>query len=109
MPEPGSPEYMWQQRFSAVDAEISKMAALCGIDLRERTQLLRVLDGDAGVCSRDNALAFEKLHTLLKAHYLLRDRAAESIGQAAVQRAIDEVVSELIEKFSAVPGGSAGG
>jgi len=108
VPEPGSPEHLWQQQFSAVDAEISKMAALCGIDLRERAQLLRVLEGDAGVCGRDNALAFEKLHTLLKAHYLLRDRAAESIGQAALQRAIDEVVSELIEKFSPAPGAPAG-
>ena len=63
------------------------------------------LDNDAGVCTRSNPLAFEKLHTLAKAHYLLRDRAAGVIGEQGAQQAVDQAVSELIQKFTKVRGG----
>jgi hypothetical protein len=102
-----SSEEIWKHEFSEVDAEISKMAALCGIDMLDRAQLRRVLEDDATVCTRDNELAFGKLHTLLKAHYLLRDRAAARIGEAATQKAIDEVVAELVRRFSAARSGEA--
>jgi hypothetical protein len=77
------------------------MASLCGIDMLDRAQLRRVLENDATVCTRSNELAFGKLHTLLKAHYLLRDRSVARIGEAATQKAIDEVVTDLIRKFTA--------
>lgn len=98
---PVTSEELWQYEFSQVDAEISKMASLCGVDMLDRAQLRRVLENDASVCTHSNELAFEKLHTLLKAHYLLRDRAVDRIGEAAAQKAIDEVVSGLIRKFTA--------
>jgi hypothetical protein len=106
MTEPvrGSREEMWRHQFSEVDREIGKMASLCGVDLLDRTQVRRVLDHDVGVCTRDNPLAFEKLTTLLKAHYLLRDRAAGQIGDAGAQAAIDDVVAELVRKFKAATG-----
>lgn len=103
-PTPGSREEMWRHQFSEVDREIGKMASLCGIDLLDRTQIRRTLDNDATACRTSNPLAFEKLHTLLKAHYLLRDRAASQIGEAGAQAAIDDVVAELIRKFSAATG-----
>ncbi len=99
--EPGSREDLWQQQFSEVDREIGKMASLCGIDILDRGQLKRALENDTGVCTRSNPLAFEKLHTLLKAHYLLRDRAADALGEAGAQAAIDRAVAELVEKFAA--------
>lgn len=102
--DPGSREQMWRHQFSEVDREIGKMASLCGVDLLDRTQLRRALDNDATVCRTDNALAFEKLNTLLKAHYLLRDRAAGQLGDAGTQAIIDGVVEELIAKFSAATG-----
>ena len=105
--EMASSEQIWKHEFSEVDAEISKMASLCGIDMLDRAQLRRVLENDAAVCTRSNELAFGKLHTLLKAHYLLRDRAVERIGDAATQKAIDEVVSELIRKFTVARTGHA--
>jgi hypothetical protein len=100
--EPGSREQLWETQFSAVDSEISKMASLCGIDLLDRAQLKRALENDASVCTHDNALAFEKLHTLLKAHYLLRSRAADRIGEAEAQQAIERAVTALMQKFAAV-------
>jgi len=100
--EPGSREDLWQHQFSQVDREIGKMASLCGIDILDRAQLRRALDNDAGVCTHSNPLAFEKLHTLLKAHYLLRDRAADVLGEAGAQGAIDRAVTELMAKFAAV-------
>ena len=98
---PVSSEELWQYEFSQVDAEISKMASLCGIKILDRDQLRRALEGDSSVCTHSNPLAFEKLHTLLKAHYLLRDRASELIGEAAAQKAIDAAVAELMRKFAA--------
>ncbi len=100
--EPGSREDLWQHQFSQVDSEIAKMASLCGIDILDRAQLKRALEKDANVCTRSNPLAFEKLHTLLKAHYLLRDRAADALGDAGAQAAIDRAVTALLEKFAAV-------
>ena len=105
MTERGSSEERWQHQFSEVDREILKMASLCGVDLLDRAQIRRVLDKDASVCTRSNPLAFEKLNTLVKAHYLLRDRAAGVIGEQGAQRAIDQAVSELIQKFTKVGGG----
>jgi hypothetical protein len=103
---PGSREQMWHDQFSEVDREISKMAALTGIDLLDRSQVQRVPANDAGVCRHDNALAFYKLHTLLTAHHLLRDRAADEIGQAGAQAAIDDVVVQLMRKFGAAASAS---
>jgi hypothetical protein len=99
--KPGSREQMWRHQFSEVDREISKMASLTGIDLLDRTQVQRVRAKAAGVCRHDNPLACDKLHTLLKAHYLLRDRAAGEIGQGGTQAAIDDLVAELIRTFGA--------
>jgi len=65
---PVSSGELWQQEFSRVDAEISKMASLCGVDVLDRAQLRRVLEDDAIVCTHSSELAFENLHTLLKAH-----------------------------------------
>ena len=100
--EPGSREQLWENQFSEVDREISKMASLCGIDILDRTQLKRALENDASVCTHDNALAFEKLHTLLKAHYLLRSRAADRIGEMETQEAIERAVAALLKKFAAI-------
>ncbi|HQR21003.1 MAG TPA: hypothetical protein PLE54_00545 [Burkholderiaceae bacterium] len=100
--EPGSRDDLWQQQFSGVDREIGRMASLCGIDILDRAQLRRVLENDAGVCTHSNPLAFEKLHTLLKAHYLLRDRAADVLGEAGAQAAIDRAVTDLKNEIGAV-------
>src|SRR4030095_10130008 len=83
--ERGSSQARWQHQFSEVDREIMKMASICGVDMLDRAQLRRALENDSNVCSRDNPAAFEKLHTLLKAHYLLRERAAEAVGEQAAQ------------------------
>ena len=104
MTERGSSEERWQRQFGEVDREILKMASLCGVDMLDRAQIRRVLDNDAGVCSQSNPLAFEKLHTLVKAHYLLRDRAAGVIGEQGAQQAIEQAVSELMQKFTQVRG-----
>jgi len=77
------------------------------VDVLDRAQLRRALENDSSVCSHANPMAFEKLNTLLKAHYLLRDRAAGVIGEQAAQQAIEEAVVELVAKFNAVRRGQA--
>ena len=103
--ERGSSQARWQHRFSEVDREILKMASICGVDVLDRAQIRRALENDSSVCSHANPAAFEKLHTLLKAHYLLRERAAGAIGEQAAQQAIDEAVAELAAKFNAARSG----
>ena len=103
--ERGSSQARWQHQFSEVDREIMKMASICGVDMLDRTQLRRTLENDSSVCSRANPAAFEKLHTLLKAHYLLRERAAGALGEQGAQQAIDEAVAELVAKFNAARSG----
>lgn len=41
------------------------------------------------------------------AHYLLRDRTADRIGEAATKKAVDEVVAALIRRFTATSTGQA--
>ncbi|HJW51147.1 MAG TPA: hypothetical protein VJ501_03990 [Burkholderiaceae bacterium] len=105
--ERGSSQARWQHQFSEVDREIMKMASICGVDMLDRTQLRRTLENDSSVCSHTNPVAFEKLHTLLKAHYLLRERAAGAIGEQGTQQAIEEAVVELVAKFNAARSGQA--
>ena len=105
--ERGSSQGRWQRQFSEVDREIMKMASICGVDVLDRAQIRRALENDSSVCSHANPVAFEKLHTLLKAHYLLRERAAGAIGEQGTQQAIEEAVVELVAKFNAARSGQA--
>lgn len=41
------------------------------------------------------------------AHCLLRERAAHRIGEAAMQKAVDEAVATLIRRFTATSTGQA--
>ena len=84
--ERGSSQARWQHQFSEVDREITKMASICGVDMLDRTQLRRTLENDSSMCSHTNQVAFAKLHRMLKAHYLLRERAAGAIGDRGRSR-----------------------
>ena len=102
--ERGSSPARWRHQFSEVDREIMKMASIAALtcstarNCAARSKTIRA-------SSRANPAAFEKLHTLLKARYLLRERAAGAIGEQGAQQAIDEAVAELVAKFDAARSG----
>jgi hypothetical protein len=94
----------YKRQFGEIDAEIMKMASLCGIDILERESLARVVRGDASVCTHDNPIAWDKLVGLLRMHYVVRTRAAEGLGQQETQRLVNETVNDLLERWKPAPG-----
>lgn len=94
----------YKRQFGEIDAEIMKMASLCGIDILEPENLARVVRADASVCTKDNSIAWDKLVALLRMHYVVRSRAAEGMGQNEAQRLVYETVNELLERWKSAPG-----
>ncbi|HPE01754.1 MAG TPA: hypothetical protein PK326_07365 [Burkholderiaceae bacterium] len=99
-----SEQQHYKRQFGEIDAEIMKMASLCGIDILEPENLARVVRADASVCTKDNPIAWNKLVSLLRMHYVVRSRATEGLGQEEAQRLIYQTVNELLARWKPAPG-----
>jgi len=95
--QPGSRFY--SRQLEAVDQEVVRMAAICGVKLLEPGVLNRVLSGDATVCPSRNDVAFGKLRDLLRIHYMVADRSIDMLGPEETARMIDEIVARLKERL----------
>jgi hypothetical protein len=89
----------WAGSLSEVDREVARLASICKVPLLEPGVIQRVLDNDSSVCGTSNALAFEKLRNVLMMHYAVRTRAVDSIGHAATDELIKQIVEDLQKKF----------
>ena len=100
-----TPEYVrWAADLEEVDREIVRLAGLCQVRVLEAGVIGRVLKNDASVCATANPLAFRKLRDLLMLHLAIREKAAESFGQARAAAVEDYVVERLRESFPDLPG-----
>jgi hypothetical protein len=97
----------WATNLDEVDRELIRLALICNVPLLNARVIERVLANDASVCGTKNPLGFDKLRSLLVAHYGLRDRAVSTIGGAPTTVLVGEIVDRLRRKFRARPGASA--
>ena len=96
---------LWAEDLEEVDREIARLSALCQVRILEPGVIGRVLKNDHSVCGTENAVAFRKLHDLLMLHLAIREKAADSFGQAQTAAIEDYVIERLRKSFPDLPGG----
>ena len=96
---------LWTEDLEEIDREIARLAVLCQVRVLEPGVIARVLKNDASVCGTENAVAFRKLHDLLMLHLAIRDKAADSFGQAQAVAIENYVIERLRKLFPDLPGG----
>ena len=97
---PKDPVYraLWTEDLEEIDREIARLAVLCQVRVLEPGVIGRVLKNDPSVCGTQNAVAFRKLHDLLMLHLAIREKTADSFGQAQTA-AIEDYVIERLKKY----------
>jgi hypothetical protein len=95
---------LWAEDLEEVDREIARLSALCQVRILEPGVIGRVLKNDHSVCGTENAVAFRKLHDLLMLHLAIREKAADSFGQAQTAAIEDYVIERLRKSFPDLPG-----
>jgi hypothetical protein len=106
MSEPKDPVYsvLWTEDLEEVDREIARLATICQVRILEPTVIRRVLQKDASVCGTQNPEGFAKLHDLLMVHLAVRQKLADSFGQAQTAAIEDYVIERLRKSFPDLPG-----
>jgi hypothetical protein len=89
----------WQDNLDALDHEIARMATLCRVRILEPGVIDRLIQGDDSVCGTDNRIAFRKLHELVLMHFLVRQKAADALGQQRTTAIELSVVERLKKAF----------
>jgi hypothetical protein len=98
---PKDPIYraLWAEDLEEVDREIARLAVLCRVQILEPGVITRVLKNDTSVCETANPVAFRKLHELLMLHLAIREKAADSFGQAQATAIEDYIIERLRKSF----------
>lgn len=106
MTEPKDPVYrvLWNEDLEEVDREIARLATICQVRILEPDVMRRVLRKDTSVCGTQNPLAFAKLHDMLMLHLAIRQKSAESFGQAQTAAIEDYVIERLRKSFPDLAG-----
>jgi hypothetical protein len=99
MIDPRDPVYLalWADNLEEVDREIARLATICQVRILEPTVIQRVLQRDTSVCGTQNPAGFGKLHDLLMLHLAIREKSADSFGQAQAA-AIEDFILERLKK-----------
>ena len=94
----------WTENLEEVDREIAKMATLCQVNILDLDVIKRVLKKDASVCATPNPAAFAKLHDMLMLHMAIRQKSADTVGQAQTGAIEDYIVERLRKSFPHLAG-----
>ena len=107
MTEPKDPVYrlLWSEDLEEVDREIARLATVCQVRILEPGVIRRVVQKDATVCGTENPAGFAKLHDLLMLHLAIRQKAADSFGQAQAAAIEDFILERLKKSFPDVLAG----
>ena len=100
---------LWTEDLEEVDLEIARLALVCQIRILEPGVIRRVLQKDATVCGTQNPAGFAKLHDLLMLHLAIRQKAADSFGQAQAAAIEDFILERLRKSFPEVLAGKLAG
>jgi len=111
MTEPKDPVYrlLWTEDLEEVDREIARLATICEVKILEPGVIRRVLQKDATVCGTLNPVGFAKLHDLLMLHLAIRQKTADSFGQAQAAAIEDFILERLRKSFPEVLAGKITG
>lgn len=106
MTEPRDPVYrmLWNEDLEEIDREIARLATICQVRILEPGVIRRVLQKDALACGTHNPVAFTKLHDLLMLHLAIREKSADSFGQAKTAAMEDYIVQRLKKAFPDLTG-----
>ena len=96
---------LWTEDLEEVDREIARLSVLCQVRILEPGVIGRVLKNDRSVCGTENAVAFRKLHDLLMLHLAIREKAADSFGQAQTAAIEDYIIERLRKSYPDLTGG----
>ena len=96
---------LWAEDLEEVDREIARLSALCQVRILEPGVIGRLLKNDHSVCGTENAVAFRKLHDLLMLHLAIREKAADSFGQAQTAAIEDYIIERLRKSYPDLTGG----
>ena len=96
---------LWAEDLEEIDREIARLALLCQVRILEPGVISRVLHKDASVCGTHNPLAFRMLREMLMLHLAIRDRSADSFGQAQTAAIEDFILERLRKSFPEVLAG----
>jgi len=96
---------LWAEDLEEVDREIARLAVLCQVRVLEPGVIGRVLKDDHSVCGTTNPVAFRKLHDLLMLHLAIREKAADSFGQAQTAAIEDYIIERLRKSYPDLTGG----
>jgi hypothetical protein len=111
MNDPKDPAYrmLWSEDLENVDREIARLARLCQVRILDPGVISRVLHRETWVCGTRNPLAFRMLRDMLLLHLAIRDRSADSFGQAQVAAIEDFILEKLRKSFPEVLAGQLPG
>ena len=106
MSDQNDPVYrvLWAEGLEEVDRGIARLAILCQVRILDPGVIARVLKDDAAVCGTANPAAFRKLRGLLMLHLAMRQKSADSFGQAQAAAIEDYVIERLRKSFPDLPG-----
>ena len=106
MSETKDPVYrmLWSDDLEEVDREIARLAILCQVKVLGPGVISRVLRRDASVCGTSNPLAFRMLHDMLMLHLAIRDKSADSFGQAQAAVIEDRIIERLTKAHPELAG-----
>jgi len=101
MTESKDPVYrlLWSDDLEEVDREIARLATICQVRILDPAVMRRVLQKDASVCGTENPAGFAKLHDLLMLHLAIRQKSADSFGQAQTAAIEDFILERLRKSF----------
>jgi hypothetical protein len=101
MTESKDPVYrlLWSEDLEEVDREIARLATICQVRILDPAVMRRVLQKDASVCGTENPAGFAKLHDLLMLHLAIRQKSADSFGQAQTAAIEDFILERLRKSF----------